>query len=215
MIGAVKKRPVIRSVIVVAVILILAVALKYLAFEGYGRLIVKGLPAVTYDPTRYAHSYTTLAESCTFTVDLDDLASNAGREIFREGKMYIEIDEVVYDAPQRNNPGSYRIFFRAHGVYDTDGGSLVSGLISVPDASGGHTSRTTAEMSGSYRGEAFDCLYAGNTGIAYRDGDLFGYYIFPSEWHERGAVDPAGVGTVELTLTGLAVNRWTRISKRG
>ena len=52
MTGIVKKRSILWPVIVVAVVVILSIALKHLAFEGHGRLIGK----------ETAESYTALAE---------------------------------------------------------------------------------------------------------------------------------------------------------
>lgn len=81
-----------------------------------------GLRYHLWDPA-YMTTYEHLSGAWSVELDLNDLQSNEGKILYEdESGCRITVSEVSKKAPYE-----YRVFLRTHGVYDHNGGQLVSG----------------------------------------------------------------------------------------
>lgn len=160
-----------------------------LSLSGYLGLWVYGMSAIA-DNERYEYVHNELAEEYSFTVDLAHLDSNTGKVVFRDGDCYIDIQSMD------ENDGHYRIHFRSHGIYNIHGATLISGTSQPP-----RLYSVDALLYCHSSDQAYSCNVAGITGISFRDGDSFGYYL-PAEATQDGST------TITLTFSGLVNNKW-------
>lgn len=175
-----------------------------LVFGNYLQIAVEGLSYFSRREDRYAYSCETLTDECTFTVDLTDLDANVGKVIWRGEDGWIEIDAVQYmESPRAED--YYRIFFTSHGTFSLNEAVLVSGVMHEHIEGNVYSLSLLATLTGTYEGRTFEGSVAGMGG-GVRNGDHFGYYLYPAEiFGENAAVG----GTVELTMTGLQRNLWS------
>lgn len=89
-----------------------------------------GLRYHLWDPA-YITAYEHLDGAWSVELDLNNLPSNEGKILYEdESGCRIVVSEV-----SRKAPYEYRVFLQTHGVYDRNGGQLVSGSFPALDAS--------------------------------------------------------------------------------
>ncbi|MGO4108504.1 hypothetical protein [Paenibacillus sp. YAF4_2] len=130
-----------------------------------------------------------MSEEYTVSIDLSDLESNVGKELYNDGTNKIVVLSV--DNTGNANSGGYRISFRSKGTYS-------------------FTAEMSAKMTATYKNKYYESSVFGTGGINYKDGDEFAsFYIFPHEAYDQ-EITLQETGTVLLTVTNLYKNSWSR-----
>lgn len=138
------------------------------------------------------------------SIDLSDLKSNEGKVVYDDGKNQIYVSKVF-----NNDESGYEVSFQSSGNYHMNGATLVSAIQHVP-TDNDFTGIPEVTAEGAYRGETFTLSPSGTSGLNYRDGDDFGFYLFP---HVKDIeVDLEKDETIEITLSNLYLNLW--VAKR-
>ena len=155
---------------------------------------------------KYNYTSELLTVSHSIQIDLDNLDSNIGEKIYKNGRCYIDIGEVLpYDAEQ----GGYRIRFYSHGPYGISGGSLVS-IMDHYCINGTGSDNVYATLTAEYNGKVYECALEERLGLMRNDGDMFCYYLFPQEAYESGEVPTENIGKITITISNLVESNWTR-----
>ncbi len=141
-------------------------------------------------------------------IDLKDLKSNVGKELYNDGNNKIYVSWI--DNTGGVNTGGYRIGFRACGEYSLTNASLISGTRHQTVGEHIFTYDMSAKMTAQYKGKVYNSGVYGTSGLNYKDGDDFSFYIFPREAYEKGEVSLNEKGIVKLTITNLYKNNWTK-----
>jgi hypothetical protein len=144
----------------------------------------------------------------SISIDLSDLESNIGKELYNDGthKIYVSWVDNTGDV----NAGGYRIGFRASGHYSLTNASLISGVQHVMVDENSFTYDMSAKMTAEYNNKVYNSSVFGMSGLNYKDGDDFGFYIFPSEAYEMEEISLNETGMVDLTVTDLFENIWCK-----
>jgi len=136
-------------------------------------------------------------------VDLSNLESNIGKEIYSDGGHRIQLSWI-----QRTQGGGYDVGFRSSGQYSLSGATLVSGLKHETINEHSFTTSTSAIMTAEFEGKTFEAESTGQCGLNYKDGDCFSFAFFlKDESNEEPTVD---AGVVKLTITDLYKNIWSK-----
>ena len=183
-----KKCLILTGSILLCIILLFAFSISF----GYFGVWTEGMSFISTDNKHYTFSQTPVEGKFDFTVRMDDLESNTGKVVYRDENGYIDISVMDSDS------GQYRIHFRSHGRYTRRGAVLISGA-SHP----AHTYNVDASLSVILGDISYPCSVAGVTGVSYKDGDMFSFYI-PSE------VIKDDTETLSFQLSDLVQNRWHR-----
>lgn len=173
-------------------------------------------------------------------VDLSNLESNIGKVIYDDGQCIIDIDHIV-----KENNGVYNVFFRTHGRYNRHGGTLVTPIYksSLNDTKysiveyhlidGTSYSGFTAQekpikeenisdvMVGKMQvlldGMPYACSLSTFDSLKYKDGDIFGFYLFTVDNNEKEKDEvllkdkiAEAKGRVTLRLYDLIKTTWER-----
>ena len=109
----------------------------------------------------------------SFEVDLSDLESNIGKEIYNDGEHRIYISWLL-----RSHNGGYDIGFRSSGQYSLSGATLISGLHHETINDHSFTTSTTAKLTAEYKGKTYNAQVTGQCGLNYKDGDCFSFHFF-------------------------------------
>jgi hypothetical protein len=143
----------------------------------------------------------------SISIDLSDLESNIGKELYNDGVHRIYVGWI--DNTGNINSGGYRIGFRSSGEYSLSGASLISGIHHETVGESTFTSNMSASMTAEYNGETYNSSVFGVSGLNYQDGDDFGFYIFPGESYESNKISLNETGVVRVTVTNLYKNIWS------
>jgi hypothetical protein len=136
-------------------------------------------------------------------VDLSDLESNIGKEIYNDGEHKIFVSWL-----QRTHNGGYDIGFRSGGQYSLSGASLISGVHHETINDHSFTTSTTANMTAQYHGKTYNASATGQCGLNYKDGDCFSFAFFLNDEPNEDPIEDAGI--VELMITDLYKNIWSK-----
>ena len=169
----------------------------------------EGLRYMNMHPNEYVAACQINPKEYSIEIDLNDLDSNTGKRIWEDGEQYIEIASVDC---MEGKGGGYRIFFRSHGVYEFNKGSLTTKTSSLRhnnDSEAAINNPTT--LTTTYNGTVYVCNFQGETFYDKKDGNHFGYYLFPSEAYKDAKIPYESAGTVTVTIRNLAEYTWTRI----
>ncbi|AEY65090.1 hypothetical protein [Clostridium sp. BNL1100] len=141
-------------------------------------------------------------------INLQDLKSNVGKVLYKDGNNKIYVSWI--DNTAGVNTGGYRIGFRACGEYSLTNATLVSGARHTTVGNHIFTYDMSAKMTAEYKGKVYDSGVYGTSGLNYKDGDDFSFYIFPGEAYKAGEVSLNEKGTVKLNITNLYKNIWVK-----
>ena len=177
---------------------IIAVILIILLKNGAYGTWRKGL-AYQFADVNYAIAYDQVPGSYSVELDLTDLEDNAGKVLYEDETGC----RILVDSVDENEPGEYRVWFRSYGVYNRAGSELVSGCQSLPVEKTTWTMETSAVMTAAVNGTSYSCSLAGESGLIYKDGNLFGFHLNPrtADW-EPVSLD--GLEQVTVTVSGLS-----------
>lgn len=175
---------------------------------GYIKLWTKGMTAIANNTEDFTDINSHIVqEEYSISINLKDLESNQGKELYNDGKNKILVSAV--DNTGMISTGGYRIHFRAYGQYSLNYAELISGVQHFTEDNNSFI-RMTAEMTATYKGKVYNSNVMGTSGINYKYGDDFSFYIFPSEAYEDKEVTLDETGEVVLTITNLYKNVWTK-----
>ena len=144
----------------------------------------------------------------SLSIDLSNLESNIGKDLFNDGTHRIYVSSV--NNTGSINSGGYMINFRSSGRYSTNHATLVSGIQHTRINGNSFTSIRKAKMKAEYNGKVYDSSVSSISGLNYKDGDEFGYYIFPSKSYETNKISFDEGGVLVLTVTNLYKNIWSK-----
>ena len=155
--------------------------------------------AYQFFDANYRLAFEDLPGTWTVELDLVDLDSNAGKILYAdETGCRVIVDSMdAYD-------GEYRVWFRAHGVYGREGGTLVSGCQSLPVEKNTWTMDATAFMTAAVGGTSYRCSLAGASGLLYPDGNMFGFHLNPRDADTWEQISIDGMDTLTVTVSGLS-----------
>ena len=142
------------------------------------------------------------------SIDLSDLDSNIGKELYNDGTHRIYVN-LVYDDGSAG--GGYIISFRSSGQYSLTEASLVSGIQHATVSENSFTTTMSAKMTAEYNGKTYESQRRGLDGLNYKDGDAFSFYIFPSVAYDSKEISLDEDSIVHLTVTNLYKNIWVKI----
>jgi hypothetical protein len=142
------------------------------------------------------------------SINLDDLLSNDGKELYNDGRRRIYVSLV--NNTGNSNTGGYSIVFKSCGEYSLSGASLVSGIHHKTVGENSFTMDMSAKMTAQYKGKVYDSGVFGTSGLNHKDGDEFAFYIFPTEAYQNGEITLDEKEIVYLTVTSLYYNVWTK-----
>jgi hypothetical protein len=195
-----------KSIVILSIVLILGVALTALWKIGLLGMWSKGISYIAGSVDSYSYSHTLLDDEYSVEIDLSDLDSNKGKVLYNDGIHQIVVDSV--DNTGTINSGGYRIHFRSKGTYSLSGATLISGFIQ--SISSYIYEDMTARLTSEYKGMRYEGSVMGMTGLNYRDGDMFSFYLFPYESYYDGTITLNEDGKVKVTVTNLCKNIWSR-----
>jgi len=158
---------------------------------------------VIQDPSRYS-----------INLDLFHPESNAGKVLYEDQGCKIVVDSVYF----RNDRCC--VDLTAHGSYNRTGGSFVSACYPAYVNKTSYQIQSTGWMYTQVGSNCYDSTLYYTSSLIYKDGNGFGFYLFPLEQYENGkllaqdAIDRAN-GIVTVTVGGLTALQFHRISYWG
>ncbi|MBS4194272.1 hypothetical protein [Lederbergia citri] len=141
-------------------------------------------------------------------IDLSKLESNLGKELYNDGTHRIYVSFV--DNSGDVSSGGFRIGFRFSGEYSFSHATLISGVQHSREANNSFSSNMSAKMTSEHNGKLYHCPIFSESGINYKDGDEFGFYIFPTSAYEDHDISLNEKGIVNITVTDLYKNDWSK-----
>ena len=136
------------------------------------------------------------------------MESNIGKELYNDGESKIYVSWI--DNTGSSNSGGYRIGFRSCGIYSLNGATLVSGVCHENVDNNSFRTYMSAKMTAKYKDNIYNSSVLGTSGLNYKDGDEFAFYIFPSEAYDKEDVSLDEDGIVKLSIKNLYKNIWTK-----
>ncbi|WP_164669746.1 hypothetical protein [Virgibacillus doumboii] len=175
-----------------AIVTVGAVLIVFLS--ELGGVWINGISYLASDVEDYHNNAHAVEGKYKVEIDLSDLESNKGKVLFDDGENRIYVSRVIV----KNGP-EYEVFFRSSGTFSLGGATLVSGV--------DHTHEEfRAEAKATYSGKSYKISQSDYSGLKYRNGDEFGFYLFPPE--EDIDVDLEEESMIEVTVENLYVNLW-------
>lgn len=190
------------SYLVVFVGLLVIFVLWYTGLVG---LWTNGIAFLANNTQKYTHEDGHLLKgSYSLEVDLTNLESNIGQEIYNDGEHRIYVSWI-----QRTPDGSCDVGFRSSGQYSLRGATLVSGIFHEAINDHSFTMSTTAKLTVKDHGEIYEAQATGRCGLNYKDGDCFSFAFSQGEKSKVEGAEDAGI--VILTISDLYKNIWRKI----
>ena len=192
----------------ITIIAVIAIVLT-LWFAGIIGVLTKGMAYIANNTKEFndANGHVIDGEY-SVSIDLSDLQSNIGKELYNIGSHKIYVSSVDNTGSSRS--GGYRISFRSCGQYTLTSATLISGIRHKTEGENSFSSDMSAKMTAEYNGKLYESGVFGMSGLNYKDGDDFAFYIFPSESYKNGEISLSEKGTVYLTVTNLYKNVWSK-----
>jgi hypothetical protein len=188
-------------------LLIIALFIVFRPWDYY-HLATEGMAAIANNTEDYTDQNGQLLKGqYSVVIDLSDLESNVGKELYNDGTNKIVVLSV--DNTGNANSGGYRISFRSKGTYSYNGASLISGVQHKTVSEHSFTMDMSAKMTATYKNKYYESSVFGTGGINYKDGDDFAFYIFPYEAYDQ-EITLQETGTVQLNVTDLYNNSWSK-----
>ncbi len=134
----------------------------------------------------------------SLSIDLSDLNSNRGKELYNDGTHKIVVASV-----EKTINDSITISFRSMGHYSLNGATLISGVRHYTVNNISFASEMSAVMTAEDDSTNYSVSGTGMSGLNYRDGDDFSFSIYPLKTSD-------GAGKLQITLTNLYLNAWNK-----
>lgn len=151
----------------------------------------------------YRAEYEDAAGTYSVELDLWDLDSNIGKILYEDNTGC----RITVHKLDKMRDGIYRVWFRSHGVCRRNGSQLVSGTIPYQTGSASWTYKGLPQATVSAGGPKRECSLAGISGLNWKDGNEFGFYLT----YGKGSSDPflssddikRQDGKITITVSGL------------
>jgi hypothetical protein len=158
----------------------------------------------------YHINYSNVDSVAEAEIDLYNLESNAWKIIYDDGECKIEIKLL-----RQQENGAYNIFFRTHGKYKRSGGTLISSVKQIRNENGTYSYECVGIMQVIVDDKAYEGRNSALSGLNYKDGDEFGFYLFPLDCYENGQFLLDNQiknqnGKVKIQLSHLNKTTWIR-----
>ena len=183
------------AAICLAVLCVGIIKWQYLNGQGYIGVWTRGIGYIATDFNNYSYSTKTIEENISFEINFSRFSNYKNVVIYRNGDITIEIETLD------KIDESYRIFFRAHGIYSRDYATIISWRKYSFDEQHVKAWIPTAKLFCNYNEINYDCDLLGFTNMDKKDGEQFSYYI-PSFVSEND--------TVSFFLSNLTYSSWER-----
>ncbi|CDQ20242.1 hypothetical protein [Halobacillus karajensis] len=121
--------------------------------------------------------------------------------------LFEDSENKIYVTKVTHSDSEYEVTFRSSGSYDSGGATLISGLEHARN-NNSFTTHFKAEAEATYKGEPYELSPSGSSGLNYRDGDQFGFYLFPP--NQMKNIDLKEDPLIEVTITNLQINLWVK-----
>lgn len=166
---------------IVSLCTILVIVCVFMLWKnGTISMVQNGLAYMMQD-SAYHISYSNVDSVAEAEIDLYNLESNAGKIIYDDGECTIEIVLV-----RQEGNGAYNAFFRTHGKYNRSGGTLISSVKHVRNENGTYSYECAGKLQVILDDKAYQGRNSALSGLNYKDGDEFGFYLFPLDCYENG-----------------------------
>ncbi|MEH6943783.1 hypothetical protein [Bacillus sp. JJ722] len=180
----------------------IAIIAFVLVSSGWVSLWITGIAVIGNDVKNYHLQSYPVDGEYTVKIDLMDLGSNVGKVLYNDGENKIYVEKVL-----ARDKSDYQVYFRSSGTYSVREATLVSGLEHAITENG-FTTRNHVNATATYRRDSFKIYPSGSSGLNYKDGDSFGYYLFP---HDKVIdVDIEKDSFIEVKLSNLTMNKWKK-----
>ncbi len=187
---------------------VLALALLIVWNTGLIGLWRNGISFAAGSLERYSYHHSLVEGVYKVEIDLSDLESNKGKVLYDDGECRITV--LLVDNTGSASTGGYRISFRSSGSYNLQKAVLVSGQKHYATQERSFSNEMTAKMTTEYKGKTYESTVFGMSGLNYKDGDEFAFYLFPGESYESKEISLDETGVVSLKLTNLSRNIWSK-----
>ncbi|GGA60557.1 hypothetical protein [Ornithinibacillus halotolerans] len=181
-------------------IIVTIIAFIILWISGILGIWIEGINYVHGKVDRYSFESSPVQGEFSVEIDLSDFDSNKGKVVYNDGENQIYVSEVLV-----HGGTDYQVSFRSSGTYNLNGATLVSG-VEHAYSQGGFTNYDRVNAIGFYRGESFELGVSHYSGLNYRDGDDFGFYLFSED--QKLDIDLEEAPIIEVTITNLVMNKW-------
>ncbi|WP_391118588.1 hypothetical protein [Psychrobacillus sp. L3] len=170
--------------------------------SGWLNLWINGISVIANDVEGYRiHSYPVDGEY-SVKIDLSDFDSNEGKVLYDDGENQIYVEKVWV-----NGNSDYEVWFRSSGTYSLRGATVVTGNEHAR-TDNGFTLIDHVNAIATYQGDSFKIYPSGSSGFNYKDGDSFGFYLFP---HDKEVdVDIEKDSFIEVKLSNLYMHNWEK-----
>ena len=198
-----------KNIVAIISVSIIIIIVAILWFTGFIGLFLNGMSYIGDNTREFAckEGYL-ITDEYSFSIDLQDLESNIGKEVYNDGESRILISWL--DNTGSSDTGGYRIGFRSYGTYTLNSAALVSGARHEQVDGISMTTYMTAKMTARYNGKVYESSVLGTSGLNYKQGDEFSFYIFPTDAYDNGEVSLQEDGVVQLSIKDFYKNIWTR-----
>lgn len=170
--------------------------------SGLLNLWINGINVIADDVEGYQlHSYPVDGEY-SLKLDLSDFESNEGKVLYDDGENQIYVEKVLV-----NGNSDYEVSFRSSGTYSLRGATLVSGN-EHERVENGFTYDNQVNATATYQGSTFKIYSSGSSGLNYKDGDSFAFYLVPHD--KEVEVDIEKDSIIEVKLSNLYMHNWER-----
>lgn len=181
---------------------IIAVLLLVLWVTGLIGIWTDGISYIANNKKEFTDTESHIVEGeYSISIDLSNIENNIGKELYNDGNHRIYVSWI--DNTGSIDSGGFRIGFRSSGNYSLNHASLISGVHHATVDENSFTYNMSAKMTAKYNGLVYDSSVFGTSGLNYKDGDDFAFYIFPTEAYEKKEISLNETGRVELTVRDL------------
>ena len=199
-----KRRNIKNRVLLCVTSLLLTTVVLFGILIGSGILGVAtdGISYIAENMNDYSYSYQKIDSAFEFSIDLKNPSKNIGKIVYQAEGCYIEISEIQV------NDNNAIVYFRTHGEYSRKSATLVSAIKHSSTPSHYFTYQNVATFENKYNGKSYICDLAGMSGLNHKDGDSFGYYLFPEEFFENEKNSIENITSVPVAISNLVINNW-------
>ncbi|MFJ7936567.1 hypothetical protein [Sporosarcina sp. NPDC096371] len=192
------RKAYVRKVLLIGVGIVVCI----LWMSGWLNLQIKGLSVIAEDVEGYRLQAYPVDGEYSAKIDLSDLDSNEGKVLYDDGENQIYVEKVYV-----SGNSDYEVNFRSSGTYRVRGATVVSGNEHARTENG-FTLINHVNATATYQGDSYKIYPSGSSGLNYRDGDSFGYYLNP---HDKEVdIDIEKDPIIEVKLSNLYMHKWEK-----
>ncbi len=182
---------IVLGILSIIILLIFRISIRYIVLWSDGLRF-------HYGNDSYLYNSETLNDEYRIDINLGNISENIGKVLFEDEDCKIVVSNIT------NNDNFFEILFRSYGSYSIDRGVLVSGIKHIKTEKG-YSSDLVAKAYSEYYGKVYEADVSTVTNMNYKDGDEFGFYIFPYKENFK-----EGYYNVTLSVENLCKNEWLR-----